>query len=360
MPNKTGISWCDETWNPFVGCSPVSPACAHCYAQEQAARIVRLARGVGRVSHYEAALSQAGGAPRWSGAIAQAPEKSRLAMLAKTRKPSDVFVGSMTDFFHPAAPEDWRIEALAIMALTPWRRYLLLTKRAPDMRALMSNPNTPRRIAAIILTRHLDWGVSGHDAIAALAPRAQERDKESVRWPLENVALGVTAEDQERADLRIPELLATPAAWRFLSCAPLLGPLDLFGLDYEGPLLGGEPTQQQISGPNGVWFIRHGGPRLDFIVVEGESGKTARPTHPDWVRGLRDQCAQTETTFHFKQWGEWADVNQPENGAVVMESRERHFWPDKTGQMMRVGTRRAGHLLDGVEHRGRLPARTAP
>jgi hypothetical protein len=200
---------------------------------------------------------------------------------------------------------------------------------------------------------------------------------EDVDWPLPNVWLGVSVEDQTRANERIPDLLATAAAIRWLSCEPLLGPVDLTRIKRFPPgtadkewinAIAGRMWTDQTGLPNpdprwaypGMPFSEGYG--LNWIVAGGESGRNARPCHPDWARSLRDQCAAAGVPFHFKQWGEWAP--HPEgrsegfgsHGAIWHEER---WWRFKRGDrhcdVWSVGKKRAGRLLDGVEHND-LPA----
>jgi len=330
--SETGISWCDATWNPFVGCSKVSPACANCYAEAQAARIVKMMRGVGKVSHYESVIAERGGAAVWSGDLAQAPEKARFEPL-HWRKPRDIFVGSMTDVFHPAAPRDWQIEAFAIAALAPQHRFLFLTKRAKDMRVFLSDPTTQKQVWTRAMTMATERGLC-FALIKNVQPGA---------WPLPNVAIGVTVEDQPRADERRNDLGALVGlGWQtFVSYEPALGPVDWRN-----------------------WAF------LKLLISGGESSNAARPAHPDWFRRARDFSAAAGIAFHFKQWGEYGPCELHPPGAAPLSavtSTGRHLTAkgaltEHMGEsgieiIARFGTRRAGYLLDGREHRDRLPSR---
>ena len=173
----------------------------------------------------------------------------------------------------------------------------------------------------------------------------------------ENVWLGTTVENQAEADRRIPHLLAVPARVRFLSCEPLLGPLDLLQ-DGDGPLANAEPTLAQVDGPNGAHFIRHGASRLDWIIAGGESGPGARPTHIDWFRRLRDQCAAAGVPFLFKQHGDWVALRDqgpgywPTDGGGCIRMMPDGTRADGGTAMQRVGKKHAGRLLDSVLHDG--------
>jgi protein gp37 len=368
MPTK--ISWATESWNPFVGCSLVSPACTNCYAMHQAARMLRMRRGQIRTrpelpgNPYDGVVTAAKNGPVWTGVLNQATEATRFQPL-KWGRPRTVFVGSMTDFFHPAAGDAWRIEALAIMALTPRHTYLILTKRSGEMRRLMADPATQKAV----------WTKASEISIQRNIKPAQLESVSPGRWPLPNVALGVSAEDQTRADERIPALLATPAAQRFVSCEPLLGPVNLeWALGHPMEIAAGFLAHGHFA--PGLELLR----RLDFVITGGGNDLDGRPTHPDWLRALRDQCAAAEVKFHFKQWGAWAPI------PALLPAERDAFWElearvapaeddpncrtrllDKQGRtyrynqkaeaaqagaimMLRIGTARSGRTLDGREH----------
>jgi protein gp37 len=258
----------------------------------------------------------------WTGKVALAPDHI-LTQPMKWKRPRRVFVNSMGDLFHESVPDAWIDRVFAAMALCPQHTFLVLTKRSARMRA------------------YIDAAAHG------------ERDQ----WPLANVWLGVSAEDQQRADERIPDLLATPAAKRFVSCEPLLGPISLRWL---AAFPENAPTTAMKPGAAGTNEL-DGLRRLDWIIAGGESGPGARPLHPDWARGLRDQCVAARVPFFFKQWGEWLPVViAPDESAAIYDDTvargsirriDRH--PDvtaKAGQAFaRVGKSRAGRLLDGRE-----------
>jgi len=281
MSERSAIEWTDTTWNPTTGCTKVSPGCDHCYAE----RIVERFAGKG------------------SFAVVTRSEPKLFAPFT-WRKPRRVFVNSMSDLFHDQVPDAFIVQVFSVMARTPRHTYQLLTKRHGRMRSLLSTDGF-------------------RDAVLALTPGAL--------WPLRNLWLGVSVEDQPRAALRIPALLDTPAWIRWLSCEPLLGPIDLDAADHDARCDGG----------------------IDWLVVGGESGPGARPMHPDWARGLRDQCADSAIPFFFKQWGEW--VAAPSNYGPDVPQRARHATElvfsrasDVDGQiMLRRGKKTAGRELDG-------------
>ena len=229
---RSKIEWTDATWNPVTGCTQISPGCAHCYAKTFAERF----RGVP-------------GHPYELGFEPQL-RRERLNQPLRWTKPRTIFVNSMSDLFHEDVPDDYIHEVFEVMAAADQHRYQVLTKRA--------------------------------ERLAELAP--------ALPWP-DHVWMGVSVENQ-RWTSRIALLRGTPAAIKFLSCEPLLGPLEL---DLNG---------------------------IDWVIAGGESGPGARPMHPDWVRAVRDQCLESGTPFFFKQWG-------------------AH---DRQGR--RVGKKRAGRFLD--------------
>jgi protein gp37 len=266
----TKIEWADETWNPVVGCKVKSPGCIHCYAMRMAARLERM----GNAPHYAGLTETVNGKAVWTGKIAEAPAHILTAPL-DWDKPRRIFPDSMGDIFYEAVPDAVIDKIFAVMALTPQHTYMPLTKRSARMRAYMTT-NAVR-----------------DSALAAHTP-----------WPLPNVWLGVSAEDQPRADERVPDLLATPAAVRFVSAEPLLGPIDFTNLDHTGL-----QRSMKINGISAIWKDSAiGRACLDQIIVGGESGPGARPMHPDWARSIRDQCAAAGTAFFMKQMDKKAPI----------------------------------------------------
>ena len=321
MSDGTGISWADATWNPIVGCDKVSRGCDHCYAIRTAHRMT--ANPNPAVSQAYAG-TEAGG--EWTGKVNLLTD--RLDQPLRWRKPRRIFVNAQSDLFHKDVPDDFIARVFAVMALAPQHTFQVLTKRHGRMRSLL---------------RSSDFRSAVEDAIKGMVSAHQPKHVWYAAWPLPNVWVGVSVEDQATADLRIPALLDTPAAVRFLSCEPLLGPVDLrlsHRLDHCTcwPYLGAH--ERHCGYEPGEWS------GLDWVVVGGESGPGARPMHPAWARTLRDQCAASGVPYFFKQWGEWAPEDQtPEE--TVIPAQYRH--DDSTG-CMRLGRRAAGDLLDGVQH----------
>lgn len=265
----TGIEWTDDVWNPTTGCDRVSPGCDNCYALTMAKRL----KGMGSDKY------QRDGDPRTSGpGFGVTEHKDELDKPVKWRKPRRVFVNSMSDLFHDQISDDFIVEVFARMWWAPQHTFQVLTKRHGRMRSLVP------RIEADLRQREADL-------VLVDCPTP-------LTWPLPNVWLGVSVENQRWANIRVPALLGTPAAVRWLSCEPLLGPVDLRDCAGVDAL-----EQDWIGGPGGGMGAPH--PFVDWVVVGGESGPRSRPMVSDWARSLRDQCTRAEVPFFFKQWGSW-------------------------------------------------------
>jgi protein gp37 len=367
MADKTAIEWTDATWNPITGCSVVSPGCTNCYAMKLAG--TRLKKHPTR----QGLTRDTKAGPVWTGEV-RFNETQLLEPLHWTR-PRKIFVCAHGDLFHESVPNAWIDRVWAIMALTPHHTYQVLTKRSARLRQYLTDPATVRRIINEAFRLDCETGawMSADHQIAG-----------DPILPLGNVWLGVSAEDQARADERIPDLLSTPAAVRFLSAEPLLGPIDLYNGDPD-PRLGGLIATETFIGdwwepgddPKGP--SRHG---LDWVIVGGESGPGARPMHPDWIRSLRGQCEVADVDFHFKQHGAWIAIDQIPDGAadglynapprgdpeasrrckvetlVLHRDGSRHtqgapmaYRAHAGGMLMfKVGKKAAGRLLDGRTH----------
>ena len=268
-----------RTWNPVAGCTVISPGCTNCYAMRMAARINKMTRG----SHYEGLTKIVNGNPVWTGKIARAPDKIFNAPL-KWGKPTRIFVNSMSDLFHDDMPDEWIDQVFAVMALKPQHTFQILTKRPKRMREYFSNEATFVRIDI---------------AIARADPWPELNEYRLDTWPLPNVWLGVSAEDQTRAGERIPYLLETPATVRFVSAEPLLGPLELWHRESCGdcdPCIGGKAAQCAVGG----YFVGMLG-ALDWVIVGGESGPGKRPVDLAWMRSIRDQCQAAGVPLFVKQ-----------------------------------------------------------
>jgi protein gp37 len=344
---ETSIEWTDKTWNPTRGCKRVSPGCKNCYAERMAMRFS------GPGMPYEGLVHMTSQGPKWTGIVREVP--SMLDAPLHWKKPQRIFVDSMSDLFEEQVSDEFIDKVFAVMALCSRHTFQALTKRADRMQRYMSAPGLRVRIQNVVDDMEAwDGGFIPRDQSAPVIKQ----------WPLPNVWLGVSVEDQERADERIPMLLETPAAVRFISAEPLLGPVDLRFHIYS------EPTGN---------FRTHGAKRqfesarpadggLHWVIAGGESGPGARPAHPDWHRGLRDQCAAAGLPFLFKQWGNWlpgdhfsAELSEADAALDESKFRSANLWdttssnwsfdPDPIEHdettMFNVGKKAAGRLLDG-------------
>lgn len=348
MSDKTNISWTEATWNPLRGCSKVSDGCRNCYAEGMAARFS------GPGLPYEGTITDG----RWNGQIRLVPEV--LQQPLRWQRPRRIFVNSMSDLFHKEVPQDYIDKVFAVMALAPRHTFQILTKRPDRMKNYLQGLEKRGTAATLGYAAELVTGdeIAHHYVNNRILAGATDKPG----WPLKNVWLGVSVENQMAADERIPLLLQTPAAVRFLSCEPLLGPVDLF---QAGALTGGLVNENE--------FDAHG--NIDWVIAGGESGHGARPMHPDWVRSLRDQCQAAGVAFHFKQWGAWAPYVDDDKfthcGAETARNMQHYVNPDgSTGEcwlvdgdgtwqnwtgepnetcavVNRVGKAAAGRMLDG-------------
>ena len=343
MADQTEIEWCDSTFNPWIGCTKVSPACDHCYAAVSTpARTCNIAWGAGQPRRrtspanwklplrWNARPFLECPACHWRGEAKEAHwEGTACPRCSGDPEPvrRRVFCASLADVFDNEVDPQWRAELFALIQATPNLDWLLLTKRIGNAHQMIGESLI--RIAG------------GVDLLPT--------------WPWPNVWLGATICNQAEADRDIPKLLAAPAAVRFLSMEPLLGPVDL-RLMRAAPLSAGD-------GPGALCRAsdRLG---LHWVIAGGESGPNARPMHPDWARILRDQCASAGVPFLFKQWGEWAPAEMQAGGDLGGELRRgtvRHlhalgnpegFFRAGDAYVRRIGKKATGRLLDGQEHNG--------
>ena len=321
------IEWTEKTWNPIVGCSIVSPGCTNCYAMRQAARIEKMNPDL---AHYRGTTQPSKAGPVWTGKVALS-ERALLEPLRR-RKPTTWFVNSMGDLFHEDAPDEWIDRVFAVMALTPQHTFQILTKRAERMREYCSSSRKGYQIA-----RHIvDFAIAKTVKIDARWPVVSEGDidiPDDIRlreWPLGNVWLGVSAEDQRRADERIPDLLATPAAVRFVSAEPLLGPIDFTRIDDGGAVrINALESAERIPGALVIDRAHVSGAALDWIIVGGESGPNARPMQVPWARSIVQQCKASGVACFVKQlgadpiWEDGAFLNLAHRKGADMAE-----WPD--------------------------------
>ena len=270
--SDTKIEWADKTWNPVTGCTPAGEGCRHCYAERMSKRLA------GRFG-YPA-----------ENPFSVTVHNEKLDEPSTWKKPSHIFVCSMGDLFHADVPFEAIQQVFTTMEATPHHTYMVLTKRPDRMREYIAG----------------SWDEVTDDA-----------GEVGYYEPSPHIWLGVSAWDQESADKMIPPLLATPAAVRFVSLEPLLGPVSFRWAPWAKPVNGRE---HHLDGLRGI----------DWIIVGGETGPGARPMHPEWVRSIRDQCEAVGVPFFFKGWGEYGT--------------------SPVAALHRVGKKAAGRHLDGRTH----------
>ena len=316
MAEDSKIEWTDHTFNPWVGCTKVSPGCDHCYAEGWAKRAGSVTWGAERqrtsIANWRKPL-------QW--------QKRAAEFMATHGRRQRVFCASLADVFDNQVPTEWRDDLWGLIQATPDLDWLLLTKRIGNADKML----------------------------AAMFPEGIP----------DNVWAGATITSQEEADRDIPKLLALPVAVRFLSMEPLLGRVDLRFHIFS------EPTGnfRTHAGKRQMELRKPADGGLHWVIVGGESGPGARPMHPDWARSLRDQCASAGVPFLFKQWGEWRPHAEDEEYDTTMGRAQRvpsfivapagtvHCfengeWTRGGKAMLRVGKKSAGRLLDGIEHNG--------
>ena len=357
MAEHSKIEWTEATWNPVTGCSKVSPGCAHCYAERiHDARHAAYRAGKNVPKQYATPFDK----------VVLHPD--RLELPLHWKKPRMIFVNSMSDLFHEDVPTDYIKIVLYVCAIAPQHTFQVLTKRPKRMLEVM---NSLQRCDC------LGDGWARRMRKFPETKRLLERPHSPIRFPLPNVWLGVSVENQRMADKRIPLLLQTPAAVRWLSVEPLLAPVDLTSVHLGGWIYR-EPGKREPERFNVLQartvFYDEGDvdyPKIDWVVVGGESGPEARPMHPAWARALRDQCVEAGVPFFFKQWGEWLETRPVAGGDLGGDARrgvvrqveldreiDGHF---RRGDVYvrRVGKKKAGRLLDGREW-NQMPVRTNP
>lgn len=314
MAENSAIEWTDHTFNPWIGCTRVSPGCDHCYAatQDKFRRWTPEGWGGPRRRTGDDTWAKP---PRWDDRHAE--------FFAAHGRRQRVFCASLADVFDNQVPSEWRRDLFQLIAATPNLDWLLLTKRIGNAVDMIRQ--------ALVDAGTVEPGVLR-------------------RWPLPNVWVGATVVNQEEADRDIPKLLATPARVRFLSMEPLLGPVEFSNVSRRADAIS-QLGKKALSG-------------IDWVIVGGESGPGARPMHPDWARSLRDQCAAAGVPFLFKQQGEWHEHIEADRSCwVAVDGRgiiehgtdeETKAFAGQTGTQWRLvyrpGKKAAGRLLDGRTH----------
>lgn len=305
--SDTKIEWATKVWNPVTGCSKVSAGCKNCYAETNAKRFW----GKRKFTDVQC-------------------REDKLSDPLHWKKPQRIFVNSMSDLFHPDVPFEFIAKVFAIMFLC-WKddkkqneqhQFLILTKRPERFEYL-----TTQDFFDLVSDYANDFY---NEHVRGLSAPLFYSDEVASCFPLENVWLGVSVEDQKAADERIPLLMKTPAAVRFISAEPLIELVDLFAL------------QPFALASDSKWWV----------ICGGESGKNARPMHPDWARSLRDQCKSANVPFFFKQWGEWKplDAWAPSDVRLHIKNKDDMKMYDENCNAVKVGKKKAGRLLDGIEH----------
>ncbi|MBW3663549.1 MAG: phage Gp37/Gp68 family protein [Actinobacteria bacterium] len=287
MSDGSKIEWTDATWNPVTGCDRVSPGCDNCYALTGARRW----KAMGNPRY------QLDGDPRTSGpGFGVALHADKLDQPLRWSKPRRIFVNSTSDLFHPRIPEEFIARVFATMAAAPQHTFQVLTKRPKRMHALLGG----------------DYAAGLQTLLEVAHDEREAQALYDADWPLPNVWLGVSVEDAQRADERIPALIDTPAAVRFLSCEPLLGRLDLrdylhgpgicerCGGSGSVPVLGGGAMCPACEYDNARWM---GPSPIQWVIVGGESGPGARPMDVAWARTIVGQCQAAGVPVFVKQLG---------------------------------------------------------
>lgn len=339
MSENTSIEWADHTFNSWEGCQKVGPGCDHCYAEVRNARFA----GGTAINWGPTAPRRRTSAANWKKPLAW--NAAAADFMAAHGRRQRVFCASLADVFDNAVDPAWRVDLLELIAKTPNLDWLLLTKRIGNAHGMLD--------AALEVMSHglTEWA--------------------EVPWP--NVWIGTTIVNQAEADRDIPKLLAVPAARRFLSIEPLLGAVDLTAAFLPCPNSNGVQMDPSTGAYECCAECDYTGigPEigLDWVIVGGESGPSARPMHPDWARDLRDQCAAAGVPFLFKQWGEWAPGECAENTLAMRTVQvadlsfggewqyqtiagNSEFHRDDEPTVYRAGKKAAGRRLDGVQHDG--------
>lgn len=305
MAEHSNIEWTDATWNPITGCELISPGCTNCYAMRLAG--TRLRNHPSRIGLTE--LTKTG--PVWNGTLRL--NEQWLDQPVRWGTPRRIFVCAHGDLFHDSVPVPWIDAIWAVMAACPHHTFQVLTKRADRMNEYLHHfcdINNPEAVS-----RHIG-GLMGVRVF---------RLAQNAKWPLPNVHLGVSVEDQKRANERIPTLMLSDAAVRWISAEPLLAPIDISDLRRRGQRV------DATTGRSGVASILY--QRLDWVVVGGESGPRARDMDANWARSLREQCREADVPFFMKQMAHKApipldlQIRQPPRGTVEQWKHQPSLLP---------------------------------
>jgi len=336
------IEWTEKTWNPITGCTPISEGCQNCYAERMAKRLA------GRYG-YPADI------PFMPGNF----HFDKLDEPLRWKKPSRIFVCSMGDLFHEAVPFPLITDVFDVMC--SWRWPNKAAEREGD-ESLLEDPGH----TFIVLTKRpgrvLEWRNWLGEQWPGDTPVQVNLDTEGHFG--KHIWLGVTAENQQRADERVPILLQIPAAVRFVSVEPMLGPVDLWrymfltGASTAGPFY--DYAGKRVGGPGGIGgqaITEIPSKYINWVICGGETGPRARAMNPEWVRSLRNQCINAGVPFFFKQWGEWIPTHLDWGAYTEQEfmpkseiiKNHKTIYVSEGVPMSRVGKKKVGQLLDGRE-----------
>lgn len=318
MSDKTSIEWTDATWNPIRAtsgrhyCERISPGCDNCYAATMTRRLAR---------HDYPKVSDAGAPGEKIQGVRPMLDQEALRLPLNWKEPRKIFVCSMTDLFGEWMTVPWLAAVFAVIESSPQHTFQILTKRPTLMKKVL----TPEFYAGPVRKYGYDLLGSKYSA-------------NNPGWPLPNVWLGTSVESDAYA-WRARVLAEIPAAVRFISAEPLLGPLTNLELgqpvqvhEHVSPVMAVE-TREALNEMYSAVVKQYFAPKIHWVIAGGESGAKARPPHPDWFRDLRDRCQVAGVAFFFKQWGEHAPVMATDESG--------------TYQMLRAGKKAAGRELDG-------------
>ena len=339
--DRSKIEWTEATWNPTIGCTRVSEGCRNCYAERLAATRLKDA------PRYQGLARMTPSGPRWAGEVRYVPEA--LDQPLRWHRPRMIFVNSMSDLFHERVPDEWLDEIHAVMLAChlfenrAGHIFQILTKRTKRMRDYYLSRTPAEHLKAwavagngwiqtddpdVLFSEAVEWQCSAkwdpETSVALSSPEPWSHPENL--FPLPNVWLGTSVENQEAADKRIPILLDTPATIRFLSCEPLLGPIDLTSVRNPG----GDawPRFNVLQ----RWTNGETTTGIDWVIAGAESGPNARPCHPDWARSLRDQAAVAGIPFFWKSWGDWkpfSEMSEEESLRLYVSNRKAKEWEDQ-------------------------------
>lgn len=316
MAQASSIEWTQATWNPIAGCAVVSPGCTNCYAMKMAARHEAMSTAQGRVSPYDGLTKKTKAGSVWNGEMRLV--ESALDLPITWTKPRTIFVNSMSDLFADGVPDAWIDEVFARMAVTYRHTYQVLTKRSARMRSYLTDPATPGRIWDLVDT-------GGAEALINQPGRTGKgmTQYKGRNWPLPNVWMGVSTEDQPRAEERVIHLIQSPAAIRFVSAEPLLSGLDLTCLRDEFGWIDALRGERHASRP-GDYQVFKWLAKLDLVIVGGESGPGSRACWTPAVRSVVSQCERAGVAVFVKQLG----ANVQDRNDAGFDGEEPNHWPD--------------------------------